>query len=61
METITAIGGNLFEIAAAELGDAMQWINIARANGLKDPMLSGQVQIIIPTFSSVFSDGIGPQ
>jgi hypothetical protein len=51
----------LFEIAAAQLGDALQWINIARANNLTDPMLSGQNQIIIPPLSSVFSDGIGPQ
>jgi hypothetical protein len=61
VQTIIAIGGNLFEIAAAQLGDALQWINIARANNLIDPMLSGQNQIIIPPLSSVFSDGIGPQ
>lgn len=61
MQTITTVGGNLFEIAATQLGSALQWINIARTNGLKDPMLSGQVQIIIPAFSAVFSDGIGPQ
>jgi hypothetical protein len=61
VQTIIAIGGNLFEIAAAQLGDALQWINIARANNLTDPMLSGQNQIIIPPLSSVFSDGIGPQ
>jgi hypothetical protein len=61
LETITVIGGNLFEIAAAELGDALQWINIARTNNLKDPMLSGQIQIVIPAYSSIFSDGIGPQ
>jgi hypothetical protein len=61
MKTITTINGNLFEIAAVELGSALQWVNIARANNLKDPMISGQMQIIIPDFSSVFSDGIGPQ
>jgi hypothetical protein len=44
-----------------ELGSALQWINIARINGLKDPMLSGQMQIVIPAFSAAFSDGIGPQ
>lgn len=61
VQTIVAIGGNLFEIAATQLGSALQWINIARANNLTDPMLSGQNQLIIPPFSSVFSDGIGPQ
>jgi hypothetical protein len=61
MQTITTIGGNLFEIAAVRLGNALQWINIARANDLTNPMLSGQNEIVIPPFSSVFSDGIGPQ
>jgi hypothetical protein len=61
LQTITTVGGNLFQIAAAQLGSALQWINIARTNNLKDPILSGQMQIIIPDYSSVFSDGIGPQ
>ena len=61
MQTIIAIGGNLFEIAAAQLGSALQWINIARTNNLSDPMLSGQNQITIAPYSSTFSDGIGPQ
>ncbi len=61
VQTIVTIGGNLFEIAAIQLGDALQWINIARANNLTDPILSGQNQLVIPAFSSVFSDGIGPQ
>jgi len=61
VQTITTFGGNLFEIAASELGSALQWINIARVNKLRDPMLSGQTQILIPAFSSIFSDGIGPQ
>jgi hypothetical protein len=61
MTTITVTGGNLFQIAAAHLGDSLQWINIARANAISDPMLSGINQIIIPTYSDIFSDGIGPQ
>jgi hypothetical protein len=61
VQTITTIGGNLFEIAAIQLGSAMQWINIARANNLIDPMLSGQKELVIPSLSSVFSDGAGPQ
>jgi hypothetical protein len=61
MPKVVVIGGNLFEIAAAQLGSALQWINIARANHLIDPMLSGQNQITIPPFSSTFADGIGPQ
>jgi hypothetical protein len=61
MQNIVTIGGNLFEIAATQLGNALQWINVARANSLTDPMLSGQNQIVIPSYSSIFSDGIGPQ
>ncbi len=61
MKTITTIDGNLLEIAASEVGSALQWVNIARTNRLKDPVLSGQIQLIIPDFSPVFSDGIGPQ
>jgi hypothetical protein len=61
VQTITTIGGNLFEIAAIQLGSAMQWINIARANNLIDPMLFGQKELVIPSLSSVFSDGAGPQ
>jgi L-ascorbate metabolism protein UlaG (beta-lactamase superfamily) len=61
VQNITTIGGNLFEVAATQLGSALQWINIARANNLTDPMLSGQYKLVIPSFSSAFSDGIGPQ
>ena len=61
MQMITTVGGNLFEIAAAQLGSALQWINLARTNNLSDPMLSGQNQIKIPAYSQTFSDGIGPQ
>ena len=58
---ITSIDGSLFEIAAKYLGSALQWVNIARANNLTDPMLSGQHTLRIPSFSVAFSDGIGPQ
>jgi hypothetical protein len=61
MVEVTFIGGNLYQIAAANLGNALQWINIARANNLKDPILYGQNQLTIPEFSSDFADGIGPQ
>ncbi|CAH2603220.1 conserved protein of unknown function [Rhodovastum atsumiense] len=47
-KTITVAGGNLFRIAAEELGDATQWDRIARLNGLWDPMLTGVVTLRIP-------------
>jgi hypothetical protein len=61
MPEITVIGSNLFEIAARQLGSALQWVNIARSNGLADPILSGQNKINIPAYSVAFVDGIGPQ
>ena len=46
--TITVAGGNLFQIAAAELGDATQWNRIAALNGLADPVLSGMMLLRLP-------------
>ena len=48
LKTITAPGGNLFEIAARELGDATQWTRIARLNNLADPFLTGMTDLKIP-------------
>jgi hypothetical protein len=61
MYTVLAQGINLFELAATELGDALQWINIARVNDILDPFVSNQATITIPDYSPVFQDGIGPQ
>ena len=61
MYTITVQGANLFALAAAELGDAMQWINIARTNKLSDPFITELTQITIPDYSAIFEDGIGPE
>lgn len=48
MKTITIAGGNLFRIAASELGDATQWIRIAQLNRLPDYLVSGLVTLKIP-------------
>lgn len=61
MQIKTFFGANLYEIAAVELGSALQWINIARMNNLDDPIQEGEIQITIPAFSVAFLDGIGPQ
>lgn len=61
VKSITVSGSNLFQVAAMELGDAMQWIAIARYNKILDPMISGLTTVIIPLASPQFSDGIGPQ
>lgn len=61
MRTITVTGGNLFSIAAAELGDATQWIRIAQLNGLSDPMLQGVVTLRIPATDPTAGGGIAAQ
>ena len=48
MRAITVAGGNLFRIAAEQLGDATQWVRIARLNGLSDPVLTGVVALRLP-------------
>ncbi|MBX9934559.1 MAG: hypothetical protein K2Y56_24090 [Methylobacterium sp.] len=46
---ITVSGGNLFEIAATQYGDHTLWNVIARANGLRDPFLTGTIdELVIP-------------
>ena len=48
MKSLTVAGGNLYQIALAQLGDATQWSRIAELNGLIDPMLTGIVTLQIP-------------
>jgi hypothetical protein len=61
MRTIMVAGGNLFAIAAAELGDATQWIRIAQLNNLSDPMLTGVVTLRIPDRDPNATGGIAKQ
>ncbi len=61
MRTITVTGGNLFQVAAQQLGDATQWIRIAQANGLSDPMLEGLVTLRIPAVDPSAGGGIATQ
>lgn len=48
MKTITVAGGDLFQIALEQLGDATQWNRIAQINGLIDPFLTGIVTLVVP-------------
>lgn len=41
--------GNLFQLAAQYLGDASQWIQIAKLNNLADPFLNGPTMLTVPT------------
>lgn len=48
MQSITVVGGNLFQIASERLGDATQWIRIAQLNCLVDPDINGVMTLVIP-------------
>jgi hypothetical protein len=48
LRTITVGGGDLYTIASQQYGDATRWTDIAKANGLTDPVLSGINTLIIP-------------
>jgi hypothetical protein len=61
MRIITVTGGNLFAIAAAELGDATQWIRIARLNRIADPMLHGVVTLKLPDVDATAGGGVAAQ
>jgi hypothetical protein len=56
--TVIVAGGNLFALAALYLHDATQWIRIAQANGLRDPMLSAVQTLIIPPVDPSAGGGI---
>ena len=61
MSTLTVAGGNLFRIAAEQLNDATQWIRIAQANNLSDPVLSGIVTLTIPPPDPTAGGGVATQ
>jgi hypothetical protein len=61
MNTLVVAGGNLFQIAAAQLGDATQWIRIAQLNGLSDPMLAGVVTLVLPDVDANAGGGVAAQ
>lgn len=47
-KTITTAGGNLFQIAEQEYGDATAWTGIAKANKITDPFIQGTATLGIP-------------
>ncbi len=61
MQTLTTAGGNLFRIAAEQLGDATQWLRIAQLNGLSDPILTGLVTLEIPNPDPNAGGGVAQQ
>ena len=61
MRMITVVGGDLFHIAAEQLGDATQWNRIALANRLSDPVLTGLTTLLIPDVDLTAGGGIANQ
>jgi hypothetical protein len=57
-QIITVAGGNLFALAAQYLNDATQWIRIAQANNLSDPVLHGICTLVIPPVNEAAGGGI---
>jgi nucleoid-associated protein YgaU len=62
MRTVIVAGGDLYQIALIELGNAAQWWRIAEANGLTDPILTGGLtSLLIPGEDATLTDGVPPQ
>ena len=61
MRTVTVSGTTLYHVAAAELGDASQWIRIAVANGVTDPNVIGVATLSIPDSDPTRTGGLPPQ
>lgn len=57
-QVVVVAGGNLFALAAQYLNDATQWIRIAQANGLSDPVLQGVNTLVIPPVNAAAGGGV---
>lgn len=38
----------LFQVAMTETGDPLQWVAIAQLNGLTDPWITAETELLIP-------------
>lgn len=56
--TIIVGSGNLFDLAARELGDATKWYQIAQLNGMSDPFFDGVRELKIPVRQTSSNGGI---
>jgi nucleoid-associated protein YgaU len=57
-KVIVVAGGNLFFLAAQYYQDATQWVRIAQANNLSDPVLQGLTTLVIPEVDLAAGGGI---
>ena len=61
VKTLAIVGGNLFQLAAQELGDATQWIRIAQQNDILDPIIAGPISLQIPDPIAYGGGGVASQ
>lgn len=47
-KVVRVSGTTLFQVAMQQTGDALQWVALAELNGLTDPWIIGQTEILIP-------------
>ncbi len=52
VKSVTLSGGNLYQVAADNYGDARYWESLATVNNLTDPQLTGINTIVVPTTPS---------
>lgn len=57
----TSTHDNLFQIAMMQTGDPLQWVAIAQLNGLIDPWVQGNSNILIPPVFPNNTSAIVPQ
>jgi len=49
---------SLFHVAARELGGACDWIRLAQANGIVDPMITSVATLQVPTMGASNKTGL---
>ena len=47
-KVVPASGTTLFHVAMIQTGDPLQWVALAELNGLIDPWIDAQTEILIP-------------
>ncbi|HHL2824784.1 TPA: hypothetical protein ACQ431_003015 [Citrobacter murliniae] len=52
VKTVTLSGGNLYQVASDQYGDATQWESLATVNGITDPQLTGINSLQVPSSPS---------
>jgi len=60
LRTINVSGGNLWQIAAVQLGDATQASRIAVLSGITDPWLQGNAILTLPPVDATQTGGLPP-